>query len=82
MGRLDVEERIMSDESREPLALRLQQASRMIGVSPRCLWDWAKRGLVPCKRIGSGRRQILLFSVPELRAWLSGEASSTKGGGQ
>ena len=70
----------MSD-STETLALRLRQAAAVLGVSPRCLWDWAKKGIVPCKKVGAGKRQVLLFSVHELRNWLAASNSTQPKGG-
>jgi predicted DNA-binding transcriptional regulator AlpA len=53
------------------LALRLREAARVLGISPRHLWELAKRGAVPCFSIGSGRRRLLLFPVAQLKDWLA-----------
>ena len=63
-----------------PLALRPRDAARMLGVSPRTLWGWTRAGLVPCARVGTGRRKTVLYSVADLRAWLARQAEDTKGG--
>lgn len=60
----------MNDKSGEKLALRLRETARMIGVSPRTLWQWCRDGLIPHVRVGSGGRQMILFSIDQLRAWL------------
>jgi excisionase family DNA binding protein len=65
-----------------PLALRLPQAARLLNVSTRTLWEWAKSGRVPVCRVGTGRRRVLLFPTAELQAWLSRQAETEKGGQQ
>jgi len=67
----------MTTETR--LAYRLQECARLLGVSPRTLWDWAKRGDIPCKWVGSGRRRIALFDPRTIEEWLQ---SGNKGPGQ
>jgi len=65
-----------------PLALRLPQAARLLNVSPRTLWGWAKKGRVPVCRVGTGRRRVLLFPTAELQAWLARQTQAAKGGEQ
>jgi excisionase family DNA binding protein len=71
-----------------PLALRLQEAAKLLNISPRCLWTLAKQGRIPCVRVGNGRqRQLLLFPVDALRRWLEqqaqqGQDAQQAGGGQ
>jgi excisionase family DNA binding protein len=62
-----------------PLALRARQAAHVLGVSPRTLWAWTKRGLIPHVCIGTGRRRIVLYSVDSLKSWLSRETNQSKG---
>ena len=38
-----------------PLALRPVNAARLLGVSPRTLWEWTRAGLIPSVRIGTGK---------------------------
>jgi len=66
------------------LALRPREAARALGISARTLWTWTKSGLVPCVRVGRGRRQVVLYPVAQLRAWLAGPeaAAEERGGGQ
>jgi predicted site-specific integrase-resolvase len=63
-----------------PLALRPRDAAKMLGVSPRTLWGWTKDKLVPCVRVGTGKRQVILYPVADLQAWLTRQAENTKGG--
>lgn len=62
----------MSDKPTEPLALRARDAARLLSISPRSLWALsAPRGPIPCIRIGQGKRQIALYPLDGLRAWLT-----------
>ena len=63
-----------------PLALRPRDAARALGVSPRTLWQWTRDGLVPCVRVGTGRRQTVLYPIPTLTAWLAARAAAPEGG--
>jgi len=63
-----------------PLALRPRDAARRLGISPRTLWEWTRAGIIPCVRIGSGRRKVVLYSVAELQSWLTLQAQTAKGG--
>jgi predicted site-specific integrase-resolvase len=63
-----------------PLALRPKDAATMLRVSPRTLWAWTKAGIVPCVRVGTGKRQVILYPVADLQAWLTRQAENTKGG--
>jgi predicted site-specific integrase-resolvase len=67
------------DKAQAPLALRPRDAARMLGVSPRTLWGWTQAGIVPCVRIGTGKRKIVLYSVADLQAWLTRQAEARKG---
>ena len=53
-----------TDNPHTPLALRPRDAARMLGVSPRTLWGWTRAGIVPCVRVGTGKRKTVLYSVP------------------
>jgi excisionase family DNA binding protein len=65
-----------------PLALRPRAASRKLNVSPRTLWQWTRDGLIPCVRVGTGRRKTVLYPVADLQAWLARQAESGKGGAE
>lgn len=70
----------MSNESvQSPLALRPREAARMLGISPRTLWEWTRAGIVPCVRVGTGKRKTVLYSLADLQAWLTGQAEAAKG---
>jgi excisionase family DNA binding protein len=40
----------------EPLAVDAKEAARLLGISPRKLWELTNRGLVPCVRFGRSLR--------------------------
>jgi excisionase family DNA binding protein len=73
----------MSTQSvRLPLALRARDAAEALGISPRLLWQLTHDGQIPCVRVGSGKRQTVLYPTASLQAWLSQEAGKSKGGQQ
>lgn len=57
----------------DPMLVGMNEAARMIGVSPRTLWSMANAGELPTVRI----RRRVLFNVPALRDWVN---ARTKGG--
>jgi excisionase family DNA binding protein len=63
-----------------PLALRPRDAAKALGISPRLLWQLTHDGQIPCVRVGSGKRQTILYPTATLQAWLSRQAEATKGG--
>jgi excisionase family DNA binding protein len=63
-----------------PLALRPREAAKALGISPRLLWQLTHDGHVPCARVGSGKRQTVLYPVADLQAWLTRQATARKGG--
>jgi hypothetical protein len=66
----------MSDKLAEPLALRPRDAARVLGISTRTLWAMtAPRGPIPCVRVGHGTRQLVLYPLDGLRAWLANRAA-------
>jgi predicted site-specific integrase-resolvase len=71
-----------TDNTQLPLALRPRDAARMLGVSPRTLWGWTRAGIVPCVRVGAGKRRTVLYPVADLRAWLARQIEGAKGGEQ
>jgi len=64
----------MANEVSTPLALRPREAAKALSVSPRTLWEWTRTGVVPCVRIGSGKRQTVLYPLVDLQAWLASNA--------
>jgi excisionase family DNA binding protein len=50
----------------EPLAMRLQDAAELLGVSDRTLWTWTKKGIVPHVRIGG----TVIYPYHALKEWL------------
>ena len=57
------------------LALKLGEAAQSLGVSERMLWGLARKGSVPCVRLG----KRVLFPVDGLRTWLSEQARAVPG---
>ena len=70
----------MATQPAETLALRPRDAAKALGISPRHLWQLTHDGHIPCVRIGSGKRQTVLYPVAELQAWLTRQAEGAKGG--
>lgn len=65
----------------EPLAYRLKEVARLLGLSQRTVWGLADRGEIPCVRLGDGRRKTLLFPAKALEAWLLERASQDQADG-
>ena len=63
-----------------PLALRPREAAKALGISPRLLWQLTKDEVIPCARVGSGKRKTVLYPVADLQAWLTNQAAKSKGG--
>lgn len=62
----------MTDTS--PLALRPREAAKTLGISSRTLWSMTTpRGPIPCVRIGTGKRQSVLYPLAALRDWLASQ---------
>lgn len=70
----------VSDLMRNRLSLRPLEAAKALGISPRLLWQLTHDGVVPCVRVGSGKRQTVLYPVADLQAWLSRQAEAENGG--
>jgi excisionase family DNA binding protein len=68
----------MSNESpQNPLALRPREAAKALGISPRLLWQLTHDGVIPCVRLGAGKRRTVLYPTAELRGWLSQQVRAT-----
>ena len=63
-----------------PLALRPRAAATALAISPRLLWQLTHDGLIPCVRVGTGKRKCVLYPVAMLEQWLAEQAESEKGG--
>jgi len=61
----------------KPVVLRYREAAKLLGVSPRTLWLWTKKGIVPHVRVGLGRRKLILYPIDELKSWLSRQTQAT-----
>ena len=69
-----------TDDTRPPLALRPREAARTLSVSPRTLWEWTRVGIIPCVRVGTGKRRTVLYPVADLQAWLARQTDAANGG--
>lgn len=69
----------MAEHTQRPLALRPREAAQVLSVSPRTLWEWTRAGIIPCVRVGTGKRQTVLYPVADLEAWLASQAERRKG---
>jgi excisionase family DNA binding protein len=45
------------------LALRPREAAKALGISPRLLWQLTHDGVIPCVRVGGGKRRTVLYPV-------------------
>jgi excisionase family DNA binding protein len=62
--------RFKLSDSIPPLALRPRDAAKALGISERLLWQLTHDGLIPCVRVGTGKRRTLLYAVSALETWL------------
>lgn len=61
------------------LALRPREAAKALGISSRHLWQLTQDGIIPCARVGTGKRKSVLYPVAELEAWLSQQTETKEG---
>jgi hypothetical protein len=52
------------------LALRPKDAARALSISERHLWQLTHDGLIPCTRVGSGKRKTVLYATVALEEFL------------
>jgi len=62
-----------------PMALRPSAAARYLSISPRLLWQLTKNGCIPAVRVGSGKRETVLYPVAALQDWLARQTQASKG---
>ena len=79
-GICDFNEVLFMSSIQSPLALRPRDAAKILGISLRTLWTWNQAGIIPCARIGTGKRKIVLYSVADLQKWLAQQSQSANGG--
>jgi excisionase family DNA binding protein len=58
-----------------PLSLRPREAAKALGISPRLLWQLTHDGIIPCVRVGTGKRGAVLYPTANLTNWLDDQAS-------
>ncbi len=63
-----------------PIALRPRDAAKALQISPRHLWQLTADGLIPCVRLGTGKRKTVLYFREALESLLRQEAVSNGSG--
>ena len=58
------------------LALRQPAAAKALGFSQRLLWQLTNDGEIPCVRVGTGKRKLILYPVEMLQEWLRQQAET------
>lgn len=71
----------VSGISPKVLALRPREAARALAISERLLWQLTHDGVVPCVRVGSGKRKAVLYPQTILEVWLAQQAAAQSQGG-
>jgi excisionase family DNA binding protein len=51
--------------------LRPREAAEVLGISERFLWELTRTGVIPCVRLGKGKRKAVLYPISTLREWLA-----------
>ena len=65
----DDEASAVDDDARE--VMNVEQTALFLGVDRKTVYDYAGRGVIPCRRLG----KRILFSRQALVVWLAGECS-------
>lgn len=66
-----------SDPTPEPLLVDERTAARLLGISPRTMWDLNAHGEIPCVRVARNTKR---YSVATLRAWIAERERRQEGG--
>ena len=69
-----------TENAHTTLALRPRETARVLGISPRLLWQLTHDGHIPCVRLGNGKRRTVLYPTADLQAWLSRQAEAAERG--
>jgi hypothetical protein len=56
------------------LAVRRREAARLLDISIRHLDQLTKDKLIPCTRVGAGKRKTVLYSIVALQDFLARQA--------
>jgi len=62
------------------VSLRSREAAKSLGISETTLWRWTKVGIIPHVRVSLGRREIVLYPLDELKAWLARQSQTRVNG--
>lgn len=57
------------------LAVPAREAARILGISPRFLWQLTRDGKIPVLRLGDGKRKRILYSVAQLQRWITDQTA-------
>jgi len=71
-----------TDNTSPSLALRPREAAKALNISPRLLWQLTKDQVIPCVRVGAGKRKSVLYPVAVLETWLKQQTEVAKGVGE
>jgi excisionase family DNA binding protein len=52
------------------------EAAEYLGLEPRLIRDWARKGYLPAHPLGEGKRRIWRFLEHELMDWLNSHTNS------
>lgn len=74
--------RTMNEPQSEKLVLKPAEAARALGISPRLLWQLTADGVIPCMRVGTGKRKRLIYPIALLNNWLEENTTARNGGAQ
>ena len=67
----------MNESFEEKLLLSAREAAAALGVCEKTLWNYSRpRGDIPCLKLGART----LYTVDDLRAWISQQKMKTKEG--
>lgn len=67
---------VSTSPTSERLALRPREAAKVLGISPRYLWQLTKDGIIPCVRLGP---RVVLYPLEGLKNWLARQAQAQHG---
>ncbi len=58
------------------LSHRPREAAKVLGISPRFLWQLTHDGVIPHVKVGEGKRKCVLYPVAALEDWLRQQSAS------
>ena len=58
---------IQNDDTTEALLMTPADAAKALAISPRTLWDWTAKGLIPSLKIGT---RMVRYRRVDIEAWV------------